>query len=248
PFRSPRPREVQLLGEEDQLRQQQTGPSFDPKINFTGRVAAVACQRLEVFGNVPAPGIKATIQKQLSPLEPRPQPRERRATGNQSRVERRHRRILDGDQGAGKRDDREAGAAGRNSDPRRAARSQQEIGVQAAGGALYFTLAQKLARPTKSISELGDAVPLALRVALVLLRERALGKDAAEDGGEIETLGANAGLRVRDTQVVHAVAAVAQLPGEGECRIQIRRPVKRHENNRRHVRFVWRSINRAVYG
>src|SRR2546423_9031732 len=84
PFRSPRPREVQLLGEEDQLRQQQTGPGFGPEINFLRRVAAVAGQRLEVFGDVPVPGIKAAIQKQLSPLEPRPQPRERRATGNQS--------------------------------------------------------------------------------------------------------------------------------------------------------------------
>src|SRR2546423_12791517 len=65
PFRSTRPREVQLLGEEDQLRQQQAGPGFDPEINSLRRGTAATCHRLEGFRGVPVPRLKAAIQKQL---------------------------------------------------------------------------------------------------------------------------------------------------------------------------------------
>src|SRR2546423_9359629 len=52
PFRSPRPREVQLLGEEDQLRQQQAGPRLDPGINFLRRGYPRACPRPSGFATV----------------------------------------------------------------------------------------------------------------------------------------------------------------------------------------------------
>src|SRR2546423_11143349 len=79
PFRSPRPREVQLLGEEDQLRQQQAGPGLDPEINFLRRVSPGTSQRLQGIGDGPVPRIKAAAQKQHSPLDPRPPARARHA-------------------------------------------------------------------------------------------------------------------------------------------------------------------------
>jgi hypothetical protein len=86
----------------------------------------------------------------------------------------------------------------------------------------------------KAISEFGQTVPLALCFTLRLFGHCAFGKGAAKNGSEIEALRTNARLSVRDAQIMHMMPTVAQLSGKSESRIQIRRPVKWHEDYRRH--------------
>ena len=158
---------------------------------------------------------------------------------NPSGAKRGHHRVGDRDQVRGERHDRHGHPTCGDPDPGRIARDQEELGRDVASDALELTVLQSLQGAPEHVLKGSKLLGPLLRLARRLRRVEPLRKDSFQDARVLETLFNDALLRVGNRQEMRAMTAPSELAGERVARIQVRRPVDRHQDDGRHVRATW---------